>query len=160
MSALDSIYVYIGLELGVCERLVALAQEAVEAEVAITDDVVVDGVTLTVHPKRKLVAPPPPPPQPTIIPQNDKALNEVQLATLSMALQTGASLHGGTQEAAQADVSTDVLQMLLMRLACSSTDLPSDWAKERTTGFRKVASLLAWWCFSLLLTLHLLCPGD
>ena len=135
----------IGEELSVCERVIDLAQQAVEDQVALTSDWLIDdGVTLAVCPSRRLVEPPQPPPTPVVVPLDARALSTVQLAGLRAALENAAAAEmgvGGVEEGAA--LSAGALSGLLARAAASDTELPDDWrAQAENGGLAKVGELL------------------
>jgi|MDSY01.1.fsa_nt_gb hypothetical protein len=134
----------ISQELGVCERLVAMAQGAVEEEVALTKDWKIEGIDLIVNPNRLLVAPPEPPPEPTIVPVDHRELNVPQMAGLEAALKFVASAEGLMKPGFTPTVLTTFgLQDLLMRMAASDTDLPEYWQQGPfETNFDEVVRAL------------------
>ena len=134
----------IGEELSVCERVIELSQQAVEDQVALTSDWVIDdGVTLTINPSRVLLEPPPPPPTPVVVPLDARALNSVQLEGLHASLQSASAAEMGYAATAdEAALSVGSLSGLLMRAAAADTELPDEWCAQADTQFARVCELL------------------
>ena len=126
----------ISQELGVCERLVAMAQGAVEEEVALTKDWKIEGIDLIVNPNR-LLSRPRNHPEPTIVPVDHRELNVPQMAGLEATLKFVASAEGSKPGFTPTVLTTFGLQDLLMRMAASDMTSLSTGNKAHSKQLRR-----------------------